>query len=246
MNLIIDIGNTFTKLVIFDSSNHLSEWLSLPATKVLDKISQILLKYPVEAAIISQVGKPVKNLEKLLKNRGIYVIKISSSVRLPFEVAYKTPESIGADRLALVAGALSHQNGKNQLIIDAGTCVTYDFVDKNNLYHGGAISPGLSLRFKSLNDYTANLPLLEPENEPLDWLGNDTASSIKSGVIWGLVHEIEGFIVKYNLKFDNLTVYLTGGDEKVLDRYIKNKIFVSSKFLLWEGMNHLLNLNKNL
>jgi len=246
MNLIIDIGNTFTKLVIFDSKSQLLEWVSLPAAEVLDKISQILLKYPVEAAIISQVGKPVKDLEKFLKNRGIPVVKISSNMQLPFEVAYQTPGSIGADRLALVAGALSHQRDRNQLIIDAGTCVTYDFVDKNNVYHGGAISPGLRLRFKSLNDYTANLPLLKAENEPVDWLGKDTNSSIKAGVIWGLVHEIEGFIVKYNLKFDNLTVYLTGGDEKVLDRYIKNKIFVSSKFLLWEGMNHLLNLNKNL
>jgi len=244
MNLIIDIGNTLTKLVIFDDNRHLIARKALPAREVLKNMETLLQKYPVKAAVVSQVGKSVNNLETYLSERKIPLIKISSSIRLPFALAYKTPETIGADRLALVAGALFHRQNRNQLIIDAGTCVTYDFVDKNNVYHGGAISPGLQLRFKSLNDYTANLPLLKPDEKNADWLGNDTFSSIKAGVIWGLVNEIEGFFVKYNLKYEDLTIYLTGGDQKLLDRYIKNKIFVSSKFLLWEGMNHLLNLNK--
>jgi len=169
---------------------------------------------------------------------------LNIGLKLPFKLAYKTPETIGADRLGLVAGAILRTPSHNQLVIDAGSCVTYDFIDKNNIYYGGAISPGLSLRFKSLHDYTAKLPLLKPTERFVKLIGDDTKSSIESGVINGLVAEIEGVSVKYNLKFKDLTVYLTGGDEKLLDRYIKNKIFVNSKFLLLEGINFILNLNK--
>jgi len=244
MNLIIDIGNTFTKLVIFDANNRLIEHRHVSKEHVLDEIKKLHQKYAFSSAIISRVGKRINRLDQLLQDLGVVTISISASMRLPFRLAYDSPQTIGADRLALVAGAMYHRTNQNQLIIDAGTCVTYDFIDENNVYHGGAISPGLQLRFKALNDYTANLPLLYPGDKPVDWLGKNTESSIKAGVIWGLVHEIEGFIVKYNLKYADLTVYLTGGDQKLLDRYIKNKIFVGSKFLLWEGMNLLLNLNK--
>jgi len=244
MNLIIDIGNTFTKLVIFDANNRLIEHRHVSKEHVLDEIKKLHQKYAFSSAIISRVGKRINRLDQLLQDLGVVTISISASIRLPFRLAYDSPQTIGADRLALVAGAMYHRTNQNQLIIDAGTCVTYDFIDENNVYHGGAISPGLQLRFKALNDYTANLPLLYPGDKPVDWLGKNTESSIKAGVIWGLVHEIEGFIVKYNLKYADLTVYLTGGDQKLLDRYIKNKIFVGSKFLLWEGMNLLLNLNK--
>jgi len=194
--------------------------------------------------MISQVGQNISGLEDFLQKHDITNWYLNASLKLPFKVAYKTPETIGADRLGLVAGAIWRTPNQNQLIIDAGSCVTYDFVDKNNVYHGGAISPGLALRFKSLHDYTAKLPLLKPTDSFVKLIGDDTKSSIESGVINGLIAEIEGVSVKYNLKFKDLTVYLTGGDKKLLDRYIKNKIFVSSKFLLLEGINFILNLNK--
>jgi len=244
MNLIIDIGNTQIKLVVFDNKNQLLDLTYSSHKSVLDEIKKQHDKYNFSAAILSEVGKNIAGLKEFLTTLNIPLINISSSMYLPFEIAYQTPATLGADRLALVAGALYHQKNKNQLIIDAGTCITYDFIDKNNVYHGGSISPGLQLRFQSLNDYTANLPLISAKDEKIDWIGKDTKSSIKSGVIWGLIHEIEGFSVKYNLKYPDLTVYLTGGDQKLLDRYIKNKIFVNSKFLLWEGMNYLLNINK--
>jgi type III pantothenate kinase len=244
MNLIIDIGNTSIKLAVFDTQNTLKVFQRTGHNKIFEDLAQILQKYPANYAMISQVGQSVTGLEDFLQKRNINFWYLNTRLKLPFEVAYKTPDSIGADRLGLVAGAIRRTPNQNQLIIDAGSCVTYDFVDKNNVYHGGAISPGLPLRFKSLHDYTAKLPLLKPTEELVKLIGDDTKSSIESGVINGLIAEIEGISVKYNLKFKDLTVYLTGGDEKLLDRYIKNKIFVSSKFLLLEGINFILNLNK--
>jgi len=245
MNLIIDIGNTKIKTAVFDKNNKLQHIQTVLVENFFDVINFVLKEFPVQYAMISQVGKPVKGVKNFFRQKNIPLYFVQARMKLPFEIAYQSPETIGADRLGLVAGAWSKTPGKNLLIIDAGTCITYDFIDKNAVYHGGAISPGIYLRYKSLNDYTANLPLLKiPEKHPVELTGKNTESSIQSGVIQGVVNEIEGFIVKYNLKYPDFTVYLTGGDQKVLDRYIKNKIFVSSKFLLLEGINYLLNLNK--
>ncbi len=244
MNLIIDIGNTSIKTAVFDRHHKMIYFnRSMPVT-YLDDLKHLTKNYRLRHALISMVGPQVKDLESCLKDEKISFLYLNNRLKLPFKIAYNTPETIGADRLALTAGAVLLTPNKHQLIIDAGTCVTYDFIDAENVYHGGAISPGLQLRYKALNDYTANLPLLKPQDKIVDLIGKDTKTSIQSGVVRGLANEIEGFIVKYNLKFKPLTVYLTGGDEKVLDRYIKNKIFVSSKFLLMEGMNYILNLNK--
>ena len=244
MNLIIDIGNTGIKTAVFNTDNRIVHWQRTNPDNCIEALTDLTGKYSISHAIISQVGKPVNGLEEYLSKQKIALIKLHAGLTLPFDIAYKTPQTVGADRLALVAGAILKQPDGHKLIIDAGTCVTYDFVDENNIYHGGAISPGLRLRFQSLNNYTANLPLLHPDDEEVPLTGYDTKTSIKSGVIHGLANEIEGIIVKYNLNFPCLTVFLTGGDEKLLDRYIKNKIFVRSKFLLLEGLNFILNLNK--
>jgi len=244
MNLIIDIGNTQVKVAVFNTDNQLIIIEKNTVEKILYNIKHLVEKYAVTYAIVSKVGNSIVGLNAFLDMQAIPLYTLSAHCKLPFTMQYATPETVGADRLALVAGALLHKKNSNILIIDAGTCVTYDFVDEKNIYYGGAISPGLFLRYKSLNDYTANLPLLKPENKVVELIGNSTQSSIQSGVTWGLVTEIEGIIVKYKLKFKDLTVFLTGGEQKLLDSYIKNKIFVNSKFLLLEGMNHILNLNK--
>jgi len=244
MNLIIDIGNTSIKFAVFDQNDRILDFVRSSSQDVSKHLLDLLEKYAIKYAIISQVGKAIPEMETLLAENHISFWYVSTQLKLPFEIGYKSPGSLGADRLALVAGAVKRQKNKNQLIIDAGTCVTYDFIDHNNIYRGGAISPGIQLRYKSLHDYTAKLPLLKVPDEKIEWIGVDTKSSIHSGVVMGLVNEIEGFIVKYNLKYEDLTVYLTGGEQKLLDRYIKNKIFVGSKFLLLEGLNYILNLNK--
>ncbi len=244
MNLIIDIGNTQVKVAVFNTDNQLIVLEKNSIDKVLQNIKHLIEKYAVTYAIVSKVGNSIKGLSGYLDMQAIPLYHLSAHCKLPFTMQYATPETVGADRLALVAGALLQKKNSNILIIDAGTCITYDFVDENNVYYGGAISPGLFLRYKSLNDYTTNLPLLKPENKQVELIGNSTQSSIQSGVVWGLVTEIEGITVKYKLKFKDLTVFLTGGEQKLLDSYIKNKIFVNSKFLLLEGMNNILNLNK--
>jgi len=242
MNLIIDIGNTRVKLAVFND-DQMIVYKTIQRDQTFDEIVEILAEYDINKAIASQVGKPLDGLLNLLNQHGIKLLYVSAKLKMPFQIDYKSPDTIGADRLALVAGAMLHRQNTPQLIIDAGTCVTYDFIDANNVYHGGAISPGLALRYKSLNQYTANLPLLQNFEGELPLIGKDTKMSIQVGVLGGLVGEIEAAIVKYSIKFTDLTVYLTGGDEKLLDKYIKNKIFVGTKFLLLEGMNYILNLN---
>ncbi len=243
MNLIIDIGNTNVKTAIF-KQDEIVNFQSASQDKILSIIEGQIKEYKPDIALISRVGKKNIDLENLLNRYKTGFKYLSSSLKLPFKIDYKTPKTLGADRIALTAGAIFHKPKGNKLIIDAGTCITYDFVDKNNIYHGGAISPGIDLRFKSLNDYTADLPLLNTGDKKISLIGNNTKSSIKAGVVWGVANEIEGFCVKYNLKYKDLTVFLTGGSKKLLDRYIKNMIFVNSKFLLLEGMNSILNLNK--
>lgn len=143
----------------------------------------------------------------------------------------------------MASGAVLYFKNKNRLIIDAGTCITYDFVDNKNTYHGGAISPGLSLRYKSLNNYTAKLPLLE--NKEIDFLiGRSTNESIYSGVINGVVNEINGFITQYKEIDKDLTIILTGGDADFLAKSIKNTIFANSNFLL-DSLNQLYTYCKN-
>jgi len=243
MNLIIDIGNTRVKTVVFDKNNEIVGRKVNNNDLIIKDIEDLLANFNIKNAIVSQVGSDVLGLSELLQKHKIKLVKLDANLILPFKIVYKTPQSIGADRLALVAGAQLCQPDTNKLIIDAGTCITYDFIDKNNVYHGGAISPGLFLRYKSLHDYTANLPLLSPENKNTALIGFDTKSSIQSGVVLGFANEVSGFIVKYNLKFKDLTVFLTGGDKKILDSYIKNMIFANSNSLLLKGLNYILNLN---
>ena len=242
MNLIIDIGNTRVKLAVFNDKQIIEHKIA-QRNQAVEEIKKMLAEYDINKAIASQVGAPLNEFQELLNQHSIKLLFVSAKLKMPFQIDYKSPDTIGADRLALVAGAMLNRNNTPQLIIDAGTCVTYDFIDANNVYHGGAISPGLALRYKSLNQYTANLPLLQNFEEKLPLIGKDTKMSIQVGVLGGLVGEIEAVIVKYSIKFSDLTVYLTGGDEKLLDKYIKNKIFVGTKFLLLQGMNYILNLN---
>ncbi|MCB0468082.1 MAG: type III pantothenate kinase, partial [Aequorivita sp.] len=133
--------------------------------------------------------------------------------------------------------------GKNVLVIDAGTCITYDFLNSKNEYMGGAISPGISLRYKALHTFTEKLPLLEATNPNL-FVGNTTATSMHSGVVNGVLYEIDGYISMYRKNYDNLTVILTGGDAHFLRDSIKNDIFANSNFLL-EGLNHILEYNEH-
>ena len=162
-------------------------------------------------------------------------------MQLPFINSYQSPESLGSDRIVLVAAACKSHPNTNVLIIDLGTCITYDFLDANNIYQGGAISPGFEMRYKSLNQFTGNLPLIDAD-EGQSPSGKNTEQAIHAGIYFGIIDEIKARIKHYELKYDSLTVILTGGDANKLPKTLKNSIFAHPNILA-EGMFHLLKLN---
>jgi type III pantothenate kinase len=240
MNLIIDVGNTLVKLAVFQG-NELFEKLVINHEDFLKEVKRVLDKYPIITnGIISSVGKLNKEDVQVVALM-IDLLVLSSDTKQPFENLYKTPKTLGVDRIALVSASVEQFSNSNVLIIDAGTCITYDFINSENQYFGGAISPGIRLRYQSLHNLTANLPLLESKQPEL-LIGNTTDSSIHSGVVFGVLKEIDGIINEYKEKYSDLTVILTGGDANFLSKQLKNGIFANSNFLL-EGLNFILEYN---
>ena len=236
MNLCIDIGNTQIKVAIFDRQD-LVHRENFPSDVFLQRIRALRNSFDVNYAILSHVARldePIKEEFKSL----FEVIILNHETLMPFENKYLTPETLGVDRLALVAAAVQNYPGKAVLVIDGGSCITYDFVDADKSYSGGSISPGIEMRYKAVNAYTANLPLLEiPEEIP--GMGNSTANAIHLGILQGVVHEIDGVISQYSSQNQNLTVVLTGGNTNFLAKHIKSGIFANPNFLL-EGLNSIL------
>jgi type III pantothenate kinase len=240
MNLIIDVGNTFVKLAVFQDAI-----LKDKSVTSLDKFEasfkKILKTFPkLQKCIIASVGKLEKEHKDLVIS-SIETLVLSADTKLPFNNLYKTPKTLGVDRIALVCASVEQFPYKNCLIIDAGTCITYDFINKKNDYLGGAISPGIRLRYITLHNLTANLPLLETEL-PENITGNSTSSAIHSGVVNGILKEIDGLIGDYQNRYSDLTVILTGGDANFLSKQLKSSIFANSNFLL-EGLNFILEHN---
>ena len=236
MNLAIDVGNTRVKIAVFEKDK-LVELFVFQKTKILSEIKEILKKHEISTGIMSNVASISDSKLKKLKDL-VHIQVISSFTEVPFKNLYETPKTLGVDRIALVAGAVSQFSGHNILVIDAGTCITFDFVNSEGEYLGGAISPGLKMRFNSLNYFTANLPLLEID-ELTDFIGKNTKESINSGVINGAIQEIDGVINQYNKKFLDLTVVLTGGDTNFLAKQLKSSIFANQNLLL-QGLNRIL------
>jgi type III pantothenate kinase len=200
-----------------------------------NNFKNILFSYPnVTDLIVSSVAKTLTFDFQTISN-DLNIHFVSNLDSFPFENKYATPKTLGVDRMILAAGATLLYPKQNRLIIDAGTCVTYDFVDENDNYWGGAISPGFRLRYESLHQFTAKLPLLTLE-EPEGLVGSSTNQSIHSGVVNGLICEIDGFIERYKQQNENFTIILTGGDAVFLAKRLKNTIFANSNFLL-ESLN---------
>ena len=242
MNLIIDVGNSFIKLAVFEN-NKIKHKEVVENVLVLEAIWALRDKHGLlDHIIISSVGKLKESDIKVL-DASFDVLVLNSKTKLPFHNLYKTPKTLGVDRMALVSASVHQYPKKNVLVIDAGTCITYDFVNTKNEYLGGAISPGLRMRYKSLNNLTANLPLLDTEI-PESIIGKSTKDSIHSGVVNGVLNEIDGAIREYKEKYSDLTVILTGGDANFLSKQLKSSIFANSNFLL-EGLNYILQFNTN-
>ena len=234
MILTVDVGNTRIKAAVFEGDKLLQHFVFMKE-ELQKNIENILKKFiNTSHLVVASVG----NVEKqafLKFEKEVVVHFISHNDSFPFVNGYETPKTLGIDRMVLAAGATFQFPGKNRLVIDAGTCVTFDFVNENDKYLGGAIAPGLQLRYKSLHDFTAKLPLLSLES-PKDLVGNSTSQSIHSGVVNGLVYEIDGFIDEYRGLCSNFIIILTGGDTEFLAKRLKNTIFANSNFLL-ESLN---------
>ncbi len=241
MNLVIDSGNSLIKISVFKENREMHHE-QFQISHFLKCIKSIFKKYPnINTAIVSSVGT--------LDKKDIAVItlfckvhEVSHKTKTPFKNSYATPTTLGVDRIALATGAFYNNPNANTLVIDAGTCITYDMINDYGEYLGGAISPGLAMRYKALHQQTSKLPLLSAE-DILDFIGNSTNTCIHSGVINGITLEINGVIDQYNKRFKDLTVILTGGDMLFLSKRTKNTIFAKPKFLL-EGLNYLLEYNK--
>ena len=241
MNLVVDIGNNFFKLGIFENSNLVFSFFD-KNDKIDVEIEKIIRSYSkITSALISNVSSI--EINDILNKLNIKIYELDSTFIFPFKLNYKTPESLGNDRLALAAAATILFPNSNNLVIDAGTCITIDFIDNNNHFMGGSISPGVKMRYDSLNHYTANLPLLKNENN-FNYPGDSTNASIHAGIIGGVSNEINGFIKQINSRNDKVNVILTGGDAKILSKTLKITIFANQNFIL-EGLNSILNLNKN-
>lgn len=240
MNLILDVGNSYVKMAVFTNNKlHYREILK-PNLNLTSFLKAIKSLPDIMNVIISSVSELNVDVYSYL-NTNYKVIDINNQLKFPFENCYNTPNTLGGDRLALAAAASFYYPNKNVLIIDAGTCITYDLINASNQYLGGGISPGIAMRYKSLNYFTSRLPLLDSKNDS-KLIGTDTNRSIESGVINGVISEIDGIISQYMMEFDDLTVVLTGGDSEFLSMQLKNSIFANSNFLL-EGLNYLLQFN---
>lgn len=248
MKLIFDIGNTISKFFLFDGDTlraHGSE-----VGHSLSIVSQLLdgtapgVDAPLcpEAAIISSVVDLSAEAEEQLRRLPCPVLRFSASTPIPISNKYRTPHTLGTDRLAAAVGAWSQHPGRPLLIIDSGSCITFDLVTPEGAYVGGNISPGLHARLRAIDDYFPRLPLVEAEG-PKPELGYDTETAIRSGVIEGMRHEIEGYIHHFKAKYPQLLVFLTGGDELNFADTIKSAIF-ADQFLVPRGLNYILCYNK--
>jgi len=231
ITLCFDFGNTRLKCAVF--SGDLLQQIVVLEDDPVEGIRDLLDSWKPEKSILSSVIDHNPAIEQLLKERTRFH-KLDHLSKVPITTPVGKPDSIGADRLALVVASVQLFPGKNNLVIGLGSAITYNFVNKYHEFMGGAISPGMEMRFKSLQVFTAKLPLIKPDwNFPL--VGYDTRTNILSGVILGIAKEIDGIIENYEEKYDNFNVLLSGGDASYLSRYLKKKIFADPD-LIYKGL----------
>jgi type III pantothenate kinase len=236
MNLTIDLGNTLAKVGIFDK-HRLTEKLLL---KDIDEVHAAIKNFSGDGLIISSVNSnPADLLTSAKKIRNVVVL--SSRTPVPVRIKYSTPDTLGVDRIAAVCGAYEAFPGTNCLVIDAGTCITCELLDASGNYLGGSISPGLEMRFRAMNAFTRRLPLTSPVDKPR-LIGDSTIGSMQSGVVYGIIDEIDGAIERHARQFENLKVILTGGDCRFFENKLKASIFASPELVL-RGLNSILLYN---
>ena len=241
MNLVIDIGNTTAKIAVFNGDELVEIYYSNHSLEILRDIS---LKHPFKQGIISSVVSLNEEVLSQLNALEIPITHLNPQTPIPISNRYKTPQTLGADRLAAVVAAHASSHQHDALVIDVGTCITYDYIDAEGNYWGGNISPGINMRLKALQTFTDKLPLIDAEGDIPNW-GYSTETAIRSGVMQGIQLEIEGYIHQTKEKSPHLFVFLTGGDGFHFETTGKNTIF-ADKFLVLKGLNRILNYNETI
>jgi len=238
MNLIVDIGNTRTKLAVYEGQKQIS--FSTFSELKYDDLGNFLSNLRINRGIISSVRELPPFVTDLMCNCIPSVHTLSYTSKLPFKIEYETPETLGTDRIAAIAGAYNAFYPSDVLVIDAGTAITYDFLI-GTIYTGGNISPGIDMRFRALNNFTAKLPLLSKSND-FSFPARNTSDAIIAGVITGVVYEINEYIRTFEKKHKNLKIIITGGDGS----YLKDKILAETIYMpdiVIDGLNYILNYN---
>jgi len=237
MNLIIDLGNTQSKLGVF-SGKELIKKSSFDKNSPLD-LKKILAEFPeIKNSIVSSVINHNKDIINVLQNKT-HCLSFDINTKLFFKLLYKTPETLGKDRIAAVAGAVALYPQKPLLVIDAGTCIKYNFITSNAEFIGGAISPGIDMRYKALSFFTDRLPHLQFEQDFHEVIGASTKSSITSGVQQGALYEVEGYVNHFKEQNKNGIIVATGGNLSFLVDGLKNSIFAAPDLIL-SGLNEIL------
>ena len=239
LNLCIDCGNTRTKVGVFKGD-------ALIFTEVytifgISELIELKKKFSFLACIMSNVSAENVELDNFLENEFPFFILLNEKTKLPVTNRYEQPETLGKDRIAAVVGAISLKPESNLLVIDAGTAITYDFVDSASVYHGGNIAPGIRMRSKALHAFTKRLPEVEP-SENFGLLGKNTNAALLNGVMNGVVFEINGYFDALKIKYPELSIFLTGGDANYFVSTVKSPIF-AEKYLVLIGLNRILQFN---
>jgi len=239
--LCIDWGNTLVKAAIFDGEHKTLAAKQFDANDAASSLTDLIASHQPQGAIVSSVAGNMSGIEATLRESMQHVLMLDMNTSLPVMNAYSSPESLGTDRLAIAVGAQSAFPDKNILAISLGTCVTYNFVQKNKAFRGGAISPGLQMRLRAMHEWTDKLPEVKPEGEIL-LLGYDTATCMRSGAIYGMASEIDGMVNAFADQYPDFNAVLTGGDAALLANKLKTRIFADPD-LLMKGLNLILKHN---
>ncbi|HOY30718.1 MAG TPA: type III pantothenate kinase [Bacteroidales bacterium] len=240
MKLVVDLGNTLKKVSVF--AGNTQKYIEC-AENIENSIETIFTTFSVTSAIISSVIPDFRKLAGLISAKCPLLI-LDDHTPVPIKNAYLSPETLGKDRLASAVAAATMFPGENVLIIDAGSCIKYDFIDSSATYHGGAISPGLHMRLKALHTFTGKLPLIQLSGN-IQLTGKNTQQSILSGVVNGAVAETDGIIEQYRIQYPDIKVILSGGDSAYLVNKLKSKIFAVSNMVLL-GLKIILDYNDDI
>jgi type III pantothenate kinase len=240
MKLVIDLGNTFQKLAVFSGEEMV--YVEMPVKITMKLLLSIFNRFTINSAIISSVINHDKEIESFISSR-CHCVVLDHNTPLPLVNKYESPETLGKDRLAAAVAGNHLFLHEDVLVIDAGTCIKYDFINSKAEYLGGAISPGLRIKFNALHTFTEKLPLVEL-NHFNGLIGKTTTESLLSGVINGTVAEIDGIIDRYREIYPQIQVVLSGGDAEYLVSKLKNKTFAVS-YIVLNGLKIILDYNDN-